>query len=44
MAGAMERDLMRSYAAGYWGTLFKLRLPAAAPFIFNALKINSTLA
>jgi len=44
MAGAMERDLMRSYAAGYWKTLFKLRLPAAAPFIFNALKINSTLA
>jgi NitT/TauT family transport system permease protein len=44
MAGAMERDLMRSYAAGYWSTLFKLRLPAAAPFIFNALKINSTLA
>ena len=35
---------MRTYAAGYWQTLFKLRLPAAAPFIFNALKINSTLA
>ncbi|GHD40934.1 nitrate ABC transporter [Thalassobaculum fulvum] len=43
-AGAMERDLMRTYAAGYWQTLLKLRLPAAAPFIFNALKINSTLA
>lgn len=43
-SGAMERDLMRTYAAGYWQTLFKLRLPAAAPFIFNALKINSTLA
>ena len=40
----MERDLMRTYAAGYWQTLVKLRLPAAAPFIFNALKINSTLA
>ena len=40
----MERDLMRTYAAGYWQTLWKLRLPAAAPFIFNALKINSTLA
>ena len=35
---------MRTYAAGYWQTLLKLRLPAAAPFIFNALKINSTLA
>ena len=43
-AGNMERDLMRTYAAGYWQTLFKLRLPAAGPFIFNALKINSTLA
>ena len=38
---AMERDLMRTYAAGYWQTLAKLRLPAALPFIFNALKINS---
>ncbi len=43
-AGSMERDLMRTYASNYWQTLCKLRLPAAAPFIFNALKINSTLA
>jgi NitT/TauT family transport system permease protein len=43
-AGHQERDLMRSYAAGYWPTLIKLRLPAAMPFVFNALKINSTLA
>ncbi len=43
-SGSMERDLMRTYASNYWQTLFKLRLPAAAPFIFNALKINSTLA
>jgi NitT/TauT family transport system permease protein len=43
-SSAMERDLMRTYAAGYWQTLFKLRLPSAWPFIFNALKINSTLA
>ena len=42
--GAMEKDLMRTYAAGYWQTLAKLRLPMAWPFIFNALKINSTLA
>jgi NitT/TauT family transport system permease protein len=41
---AMERDLMHSYAASYGQTLTKLRLPAALPFIFNALKINSTLA
>jgi len=43
-ASSMQKDLMNTYAAGYWQTLFKLRLPAAAPFIFNALKINSTLA
>jgi NitT/TauT family transport system permease protein len=43
-AGRLERDMMRTYAASYWQTLIKLRLPAAAPFIFNALKINSTLA
>jgi NitT/TauT family transport system permease protein len=43
-AGAMERDLMRTYAAGHGRTLLKLRLPAAMPFVFNALKINSTLA
>ena len=42
--GAMERDLMHSYAAGYLQTLFRARLPNALPFIFNALKINSTLA
>lgn len=43
-SGAMERDLMRSYGAGYFPTLMKLRLPAAMPMIFNALKLNSTLA
>jgi NitT/TauT family transport system permease protein len=43
-ASSIERDLMRTYAANYWQTLMKLRLPAAGPFIFNALKINSTLA
>jgi NitT/TauT family transport system permease protein len=40
----LERDLMRSYGATYGQTLLKLRLWAALPFIFNALKINSTLA
>ena len=43
-ASPMQRDLMRTYAAGYWPTLFKLRLPAAGPFLFNGLKICSTLA
>ena len=44
VAGPVERDLMRSYAAPPAQTLLKLHLPAALPFIFNALKINSTLA
>ena len=43
-SSAMERDLMQSYGASWFTTLVKLRLPAAMPFIFNALKINSTLA
>jgi len=40
----MQRDLMRTYAASYWQSLFKLRLPAALPFVFNGLKISTTLA
>ena len=40
----IDRDLMRTYASSYRQSLLKLRLPAALPFIFNALKINSTLA
>ncbi len=43
-ANNMQLDLMKTYGANYWQTLFKLRLPEALPFIFNALKINSTLA
>lgn len=43
-SGHMERDLMRTYGASHWQTLLSLRLPAALPFVFNALKINSTLA
>lgn len=43
-ASAMQRDLMRTYAAGYWQTLLRLRLPAAMPFVFNGLKIATTLA
>ncbi len=43
-AEPMQRDLMRTYAAGYGPTLVKLRLPAAAPFLFNGLKICTTLA
>ena len=42
--GQIELDLMHSYAADYWQMLIKVRLPNSLPFIFNALKINSTLA
>lgn len=41
---AMQRDLMATYSASYAQTLLKLRLPAAMPFIFNGLKIATTLA
>jgi NitT/TauT family transport system permease protein len=35
-------ELMRSYAASGWTTLWKLRLPIAMPHIFTALKISAT--
>jgi NitT/TauT family transport system permease protein len=38
------RDLMATWGAGYWQALWKLRLPAAMPFVFNGLKIATTLA
>ena len=40
----MQRDIMATWSASYWQTLLKLRLPAAMPFIFNGLKIATTLA
>lgn len=40
----MQRDLMATYSASYLQTLLKLRLPAAMPFVFNGLKIATTLA
>jgi NitT/TauT family transport system permease protein len=43
-SGHLERDLMRSYGASWFQTLVSLRLPVAMPFLFNALKINATLA
>ncbi len=35
-------ELMRSYAASPWAVLWKLRLPAALPYIFTALKVSAT--
>jgi NitT/TauT family transport system permease protein len=43
-SGKLERELMYSYAASYGRTLLALRLPAALPFMFGALKVNATLA
>ena len=43
-ATSMQRDLMQTYAATYWQSFLKLRLPTAMPFIFNGLKISTTLA
>ena len=40
----MQRDLMATWSASYWQALFKLRLPAAMPFLFNGLKIATPLA
>jgi NitT/TauT family transport system permease protein len=35
-------ELMRSYAAGRWKILWRLRVPASLPFLFSALKISAT--
>ena len=43
-AGKLELELMHSYASSYLRTLLALRLPAALPYIFGALKVNATLA
>ncbi|MEK9735366.1 MAG: ABC transporter permease [Paracoccaceae bacterium] len=40
----IQQDLMRTYAANAWQTFFKLKLPVAMPFIFNGLKISTTLS
>lgn len=38
----MALELMRSYAATRWDILWKLRVPAALPYIFTALKVSAT--
>lgn len=35
-------ELMDSYAASWWTKLWKLRFPAAVPYIFAALKVSAT--
>ncbi|MDQ3879715.1 MAG: ABC transporter permease [Chloroflexota bacterium] len=43
-AGAAELELMRSLAAGEGAVLRKVRIPAALPYFFTALKIGATLS
>jgi NitT/TauT family transport system permease protein len=35
-------ELMRSYAAGSWEVLWKLRFPTSLPYLFTAFKIAAT--
>lgn len=35
-------ELMHAYAASWWQVLWKLRFPAALPYVFTALKIAAT--
>ena len=37
-------ELMASYAAGWWRTLVKLRLPASLPYLFPALRLAGAAA
>jgi NitT/TauT family transport system permease protein len=37
-------ELMRSLAANRWAVLWKVRLPASAPYLFTAFKISATAA
>jgi len=38
----MAIELMKSYAATPWQIMWKLRFPAALPYIFTALKVSAT--
>lgn len=40
----IHQDLMRSYAAGYFQTLLRLRLPAAVPYLLPALRLAAANA
>ncbi len=40
----IHTELMQSYAAGYWQTLVKLRLPAAVPYLLPALRLGAANA
>ncbi len=40
----LSHELLRSYAASGWTVFWKLRVPNALPYIFNGLKICTTLS
>jgi NitT/TauT family transport system permease protein len=40
----IHEELMRSYAAGWWKTLIRLRLPASVPYLLPALSLGAANA
>jgi NitT/TauT family transport system permease protein len=44
LVDASALELMQSYAASEFAILFKLRVPNALPYIFNALKVAAALS
>lgn len=40
----IHAELFRTYSAGYWPTLWKLRLPAAVPYLLPALRLGAANA
>ncbi len=40
----LKLELLRAYGANRWDVFFKLRLPNALPFVFNALKLAAVLS
>lgn len=40
----MQVELMESYAAGWWKTLIRLRLPASVPYLLSSLRLAAANA
>ncbi|RDI74125.1 ABC-type nitrate/sulfonate/bicarbonate transport system permease component [Gaiella occulta] len=41
-ADPRKLELMRSYAASGWATLWRVKFPSALPYLFSALKVSAT--
>jgi len=41
-ADPRKLELMRSYAASGWSTLWRVKFPSALPYLFSALKVSAT--